>query len=113
MTRQKIQRAANRVVEQILGQRPRRRVNEGTVIVLNDDSPSSPSAPKDGDQSAIIRAVLDQLQRTQATRVPASQPQQPTANDKFQVEHGGKLWKFKINRDPNGLITDMDVLEGM
>lgn len=87
-------------LDRLLGQ-----LTEGTVIVLNS---GSDAAVAPADHTAILQQALAQLKRSSA---PQSGPVSVPSNDRLQIEHGGKLWKFKINRDPNGLITDLDVIE--
>ena len=82
-------------------------LHEGTVIVLN----SGADSPAQGDHAAILQQALTQLQQQSRSASPSTGPVSVPSNDRLQVEHGGKLWKFKINRDANGLITDLDVAE--
>jgi len=77
-------------------------LTEGTVIVLNSDDPN---------QEHALKQALGQL-----AKPAGSQPAQPTqttipTHERFQLETGGKTWKFKVNRDVNGVITDLDVVE--
>lgn len=89
-------------LDRLLGQ-----LTEGTVIVLNS---GADAAVAPADHTAVLQQALAQLQRS-AAAAPQPGPVSVPSNDRLQVEHGGKLWKFKINRDPNGLITDLDVIE--
>lgn len=96
---------ARTLLEEIVARR--RKVQEGTVIVINGDGP---------DAQSILQGEL----RPQPGRAkPAPQPDDANDDDqvmgairdKFAVNRGGKRYRFTVQRDEQGLITGMDVEE--
>ena len=89
---------ARKLLEQILARN--KSVQEGTVIVINGDGPEVPSllqgAPK---QTKVPPPENDDDQVVGAIR------------DKFNINRGGKRYRFTVQRDQQGLITGMDVEE--
>lgn len=71
------------------------------MIVLNNDGPDSG-----------VQALLGQLAgQQQASKAPQAGPTDVPSNDRMELTAGGKRWKFRVNRDQEGQISDLDVQE--
>jgi len=94
---------------QIIESARRRRLNEGTVIVLNGDDT--------GQQTAQLRDMVREIVGELIGQGNGSGGGQevrhfPAIEDNLQMQTGGRKWRFKVNRGDNGQIDNLDVSEG-
>ncbi len=86
---------ARQIIESLREKKP---LQEGTVIVLNNDGPDNG-----------VQALLSQIAGQNAAPQPG--PVETPSNDRMEFTAGGKRWKFRVNRNQEGQITDLDVQE--
>jgi hypothetical protein len=93
---------ARALLEEVLARR--KRLQEGTVIVINGDGPDA--------QSILQGELRPQPGRAQPPAAGNDDEQVMGAiRDKFAINRGGKRYRFTVQRDEQGLITGMDVEE--
>ena len=99
-----MQRAAERLAEALLdeGKASRTWLGEGTIIILNGD---------EDENRATLNGLLGQ-EKSGPPKVHAPAPASaPGARDQFNIQRGGKRWRFVVHRNDQGQIAEIEASE--